>query len=226
MKVRLLVFVMLLFVPVLVYAEHPISPRLDSMQWYVVDNLMRTSLSGTSQASQDRMYRSISSGIDAVCRDFPAICKLDTIVLAEDSVGACLPDDFLRVAYAFRDSVTSRLPLQEVAADTLWRLKDNVQDRGAWSSPKYFYTHGQRFFTHPKFIAGIEDTFFVFYYATDARLTGVSDSTDVLPQFRRHIVTFATAEMLRLLGKPQKAALYRAEYDYAVAQQRVTGVTQ
>lgn len=118
------------------------------------------------------------------CIDYPSYEKYDTLVMGRDSNGVAFATDYNRTKDIFRkvgDTVRIRLkPLPKDSIDIILNTyAKNVDKKGDYMTPLYWYTFGKRLKVVPKFIGKTVtsvDTLLVEYYAVGPRLTADSDS--------------------------------------------------
>ena len=161
----------------------------------------------------------VNIAYDRVCRDFPAIEALDTVVLNSTIEGVSLADSFLYDRAVFRiggDSV--RYPLKRMDIDTF-------SSRGATeseithvindlTSPGYYYIFGKRLMTHPRYNKPVAkaDSFLVLYQATGSKITSDTAATYCRSAYLNKIIEYTAYLICDKLGRKDDAVLHKAEY--------------
>ena len=216
-KKVLLVFVLALFVGTVNAA----SLRLDSLRTECFDKLNIPD-AGTRTITTAIGNRLINQAINEICTDFPALEKIDTIIVYKEDEGGVLPSDFVALKNVFlMDGYTVRIPLKIVGADTLRKLFNSEgqvkHDKSNPMSIAYAFKYARRLMLLPKYAKDTAaiDSFLVYYYATDAQLTNDTDSTLIEKRFRGVLISYATSEMATIKNDYEKAAYYRRLYDQA-----------
>lgn len=187
-------------------AQHP--AHIDSLikyTSYLTNVNVRTSDSGAWRWA-------VNTAVMQICDEMNAYPKLDTITMRQDSTGAALNNDFLRINFVSRllgDSMF--LPMGEVRGDTVYLqvvdTGDVHQDKSDLFSPRLYITHGvadtARLLTHPKVASDtLVHTFIVAYWARDTwlRPTTAGDTladslaisnTKVMDKYRDDVVVRA-----------------------------------
>lgn len=141
----------------------------------------------------------INRAISRVCAQYPAIEKIDTVVINQDSEGGALNTDFDRAKAVYRMSGdTIRLALTCLMPDSIAavlgsRTESSEADRSSLSRSRYFYTTGRRLMVLPKPSrpAADPDSFLVEYYAQDEMLSDTTDSTAIVYGYIDKVIHFA-----------------------------------
>lgn len=202
-----------------VMAAGPITPTRDSLKMAVLRQLNENT-TFNDQIDSNKVYGSLNEGVAAVCRDLPALERLDTIVLSKTTEGTALAADFLRLKAVFRiKGDTMRLPLILVDPDSASAMTPRktkaVQDKADIESPAYAYSYGGRLFTYPKSALTV-DSFLVYYYAMDDKLISGTDSLVIDDAYLTAVKNYACYWLKASLEQYDKAAWWKAQYDAEV----------
>lgn len=146
------------------------------------------------------------------CTRYPAIEKLDTLYLTRDSMGLGMAADFDRIK-----------AVKKFAGDTVmsivYKHPDSLpKEMGTWKIAKepgdlrYFYTTGQRLMIWPKSTNYETDSILVEYYAQDAMLSSVTDSTAIHTKYIDKLVEYACMILSGTRHQWQDAAFYQAMF--------------
>lgn len=190
--------------------------RMDSLSLYITEE-MSMAPSGTALVTTQKIFHAINRGIQEVCDDFPAIEKIDTLVIYSDSEGVALPADFLRMKAVWRmldDSL--RVPLdaqsQEEASLALSTTEGVKHDKASLFSPKSWHTFETRLLVTPKWNRTDSLSLQIYYYARDTWKTGADSSTQVHSKYREKIIEYAISILWRLRSQEEKSTYYKALY--------------
>lgn len=196
-----------------------IPARLDSLRVRVFTNLKLGS-SGSSSITTAMVNQKINDAQTAVCQDFDAFEKFDTLLVHSGLEGDTIANDFLRVSMCDRMSQGLRYPMIQIKPEERWEkgeMKTGADyDPADTTKPRYFYVYANRLVTYPrdKKPSTKPDSLFVGYWAIGRVLTADSVSTDIYPEFRDALLMKATAMVWRVrqgAGSPEAAAL-EAQY--------------
>lgn len=208
---RLFLFLFLLILPISGYSQ--ISNRLDSLRIEVLFYLNLNAV--TNSVTAAKLTRAINHAIVADCKRYPALYKLDTVIVPKTVEGAALNSDFSRPAQLFKmigDSI--RIPLQFISWDSVKAkfpaYKDNVHNPSDTMSPAHFWTGGQKLFLHPKYLESTSDadSFIVHYYAIDQKLSDDTNTVSITQDYRLPLIYYAAAEIWSIRGRDDKFAHY------------------
>jgi hypothetical protein len=160
----------------------------------------------------------VNYAIQRVSIDFPAVEKLDTLVLRDTTEGAALPSDLSELKWAqIIIGDTLRRPLEFVPVDSLYARR-NVNE------PRFYYTQADRLFTWKAFNAQMfdQDTLMVLiaYYAIDPGLAADSLTTNIAEDYRDALIDFICYRLELMRYRFEAAAIYAARYDKAKAEAR------
>jgi hypothetical protein len=183
---------------------------------------------GTNQVSTATVARIVNAKILVVCIDFPAIEKLDTILIDSTMEGGVLPSDFDRLRYVqmiYSDIV--RVPLTPLPPDSAkWATPgDATQDQSVEAGPPNYYTAGGYLMLHPKWSRGDTGTYLISYYATDTALTDDASQTSVDTRYLDAVIYASVAEVNRILGRWNQAMGWQALYEEYKSRHGATTVT-
>lgn len=207
---RKLIF-LLLFVSSVSAQTYSVNPSRDSLITYCLYET-NTPTTFTGNLTQAKAIYLLNKSLGQVCTDFPALEKIDTVVLNKNSMGVALNTDFIRIVRLYKiehesiDTSQILVPLRYVTSDSSWILypteETNLQD------PSSYFTHGQRFFAHPKTqtLTTKPDSFLVFYNAMDAKLTSATDSVAILPDYLNPLIELLTYEFAKLRRLDKRAS--------------------
>ena len=189
----------------------------------------------TARLTSSRVTIAVNEAIQAVCDDFPAIVKLDTVALESDILGASLSSDFNRLSSVFRLTGDTLFPLkvwEENNVDSFVNkliLTDFGHVLGDKESPAYCFAAGNRLYTLPRHTTDgvVGDTFVVWYYANDEELVSAADSAQVLPRYRLSIIYHAVGSLYAQLGQFDKSLTFMQMYGNTLMKRAdVEGVPQ
>ena len=225
MKTTLIILVVMLLVVGSVGAQtYTVSPRLDSMTAYCLEQL-NLPAGGNRRISTGLVHRRLNEGYGATCTQAPAIEKFDTLLVWKDYEGAAWPSDCDRIDAVFRifNGDTIRYPLYFVDPEGIRNAfvdSPMVQLQVDPESPEHAYTFGRRLLFTPKIIAdsAAPDTFLILYFAVGTKLTSGSDSCKVGPKYLPAVLNYAMARVQEAREKWTSAAHYQARYDRIVAE--------
>lgn len=145
----------------------------------------------------------INRAIAQVCTKYPALAKLDTVFVTQDSMGVGLNTDFDRIIGVKRFAAEENpdQPDQVVVALTYKHPDSLPKDMGTEQagkekddylhSIKYFYTVGNRLMLWPKTSSLVADSFLVEYYAQDEMLVDSTDSTLIYYRYIEKVINHA-----------------------------------
>ena len=193
---------------------YTLDPSRDSLITYCLyETNTRTTF--TNNLTQAKAIYLLNKSLGRVCTDFPALEKIDTVVLSKDSMGVSLNPDFIRAIRIYKiehedvDSGQILIPLRYVSSDSAWILypTESSNEKSPKKLSTSYFTHGQIFFTHPKSqtIASIPDSFLVFYNAMDAKLTSGTDSVTIAPDYINPLIDLLTYEFAKVRRMNSKA---------------------
>ncbi|MFH1740222.1 MAG: hypothetical protein ABIH23_14535 [bacterium] len=171
--------------------SEPIYPRLDSMQASVYAQL-NVSASGTTGLTAVKLRYALNRSQAKIATDFPALEKVDTVILVRASEGGSLNSDFSRLlAVQKRRGDSLRYAMRIIPADSAHLLSpEKPQERGQVISPAYCWSYGKRFYTQPKVSIGA-DTFFVNYYALPPRMDSLNDTCLIPGEYLEQVIFYA-----------------------------------
>ena len=161
----------------------------------------------------------INIGVYETCADFPALEKIDTVVIARTDEGGVLSNDFDR--FKERNAVyrligdTLRIPLGPLPDSLKAKLplpKDNTHQKDRIDDPGYYWEHAGRLVLHPKYTKSQADTLLVYYYAYDIRLVATTDSILIKGRYVTKVLDMAFAYILAQAGRESGVALFQAFY--------------
>jgi hypothetical protein len=194
----------------------PLSARRDSLRYSAYEELPLVT-TGSDLLTTSRVNRQINMSLAAICRQYPAYEKVDTVICARAVEGGALNADFLRGTMVFRmvgDSM--RVPLLPLDLDSIKPLSQevtkNLQDIDRENDPNQWYTRGYRLYTHPKVRKDSTeaDTFIVHYEAMAPRLSADSDTTVIDKNFLEALVYHTVAKLWMLRHRADLAQAYFA----------------
>lgn len=218
--IKLKIIACLILFTASVYADSPVSPRLDSLKY---ECIIRFKAGGgtTDQLTSARLRFAVNEGIAVVARDFPAIPKDTVVTMDADSHWVALPVDFDRLEAVFRpvkyQTDSAWYPLKTLAIDSFKMLEFTkaqfTQDKQDGMSPRYASAFGQKLYTSPIFLgSSIGSDLRVFYYASGVRLNADSDTTIILPKYRSYIIDYAVAKLYEMTGQLNMASYFMSLY--------------
>ena len=211
--------VILLLLPLLALSQTYSAPvRLDSLQISCYQQL-RVDTAGTAYMTDQMVRFALNRGLAQVCIDFPALEKMDTVVVDKDAAGGALASDFLRIEKVFKMiGDTLWIPVQYVTLDSLYAVAPTadgyMHDKANIADPRYCYTFAQRLLFHPKDAKASTDadTFLVLYYAADDRLLDDTSTVAILPEYIPALIDYACADLAALKRDLQESMFYRSRY--------------
>lgn len=211
---------------------------MDTKKWLVLFLLVAGTASAAMPARRDSLYieafRRLSipvsgnalvttaTGASAtnwaivdVCNDFPAVQKLDTVVVGTSAQSWALNSDFVRLAQVYRyPGDTMMIPLESRPFDTLFQLRGGltglVPDYGNEAMPRYYWSFADRLYLLPLPLS--TDTMYVGYYALGSWLAYDTSTTEVGAEYREALVVKICAKLAPILGDYQKAQYYEQLY--------------
>lgn len=178
-----------------------ISPRLDSLTAKVLSNA-NLPPGGTNEISVASVKADVNRAIDWVCRKFPAIEKLDTLLIDSAMTGGTLPGDFRAVSWAMQiaensDGVKFTRPMAPIDVDSLgwgaYVIDDQVIDVDADAPKLNYFTRGAVFFTRPFWSRPDTLQVQLAYFAIDTSLNADSSRTSVAKDYLERVEHRATA---------------------------------
>jgi len=215
----------ILLLPVILFCSgvkaqtYSINPSRDSLTVAVLNQLHVPS-TGDNELTTAIVHKQINKSVAQVCTDFPAVEKLDTVIIGRWQEGGSLNTDFDR-AYSVMKIVgdTLRVPINRLPDDSLFdRLGGETgleYDYDKLSHPRYFNPFDYYLFVYPKVAidsAGV-DTFLVKYYAMDDALTSATDSTVINPRFINPLISHVCYMLSLYREDDNAAAIYKKDYE-------------
>ena len=185
---------------------YPVDPSRDSIITYCLYET-NTPTTFTGNLTEAKAIYFLNKSLGQVCVDFPALEKVDTVVLSTDSMGCALNTDFIRATriYKIADNKGQILiPLRYVPTDSTWVIypgkEQNTGTVSNKSTPSSYFTFGKRFYPHPKSLAisTVPDSFIVFYNAMDAKLTTATDSVAIGQDYLGALIDLTVYEFAKL----------------------------
>lgn len=203
--------------------------RRDSIRLAVYNRLNLAS-TGSDVATTARVNEAINAAISQICRQYPAVEKIDTVVLYSIIEGAALNSDYLRGHWAFRKAGDSaRYAMQYKPMDSLFSAMggdaiSQGQKLGDPLSPRYWYSFADRFFTYPFVQANFTspDSFIVMYYADGQPLTSDVSRTDIQKEYRDALIYLTCAKVSEIRKQFEEAASFYAASQRAAVVPRET----
>ncbi len=202
-KKLLLAITVLLVAPHWISAQpistvYPMSPRLDSLQAAVYAQL-NIKAGGSRKITDVVTTKAINRGVMATCATYPALEKIDTVILNRyDSTGT-LPADFHRLARVWRiRGDTLLIPVKIVDPDSVEFYKKEQGEfrhkKASNTSPDLCWTHGRDLRFFPRFVGRLStsvDTLQIEYLALDAPLSSDADTTVIDPYYINKVIDYA-----------------------------------
>lgn len=182
----------IIFALILVSSVAAQSPRLDSIQVAVVEQLGLASSSGTAHA--------INRAYNQVCSDYPALEKIDTITVDSATGYATLPTDFSRLynldlllSSGVRQPVKSLLSLSQ---DSIAKVVvSQMTTKKGESEQHYYQVFAGCLHTYPRWIRSDSAWFELRYFAQGTNLDSASDTLESDPDFYNAVFWYACAEI-------------------------------
>lgn len=206
--IYIIIFIVFLFVMSSHAQIYSINPSFDSLQ---ANTLAMVNSSTSGNVTTAKIKYIVNKSIGEVCDAFPAIEKVDTVVIDRDSTGSALNADFLRIKQVFRIDQTGDAggveiwtPISHIPFDSLAILFDtkgkNEDELGDVMDLLVSYTWNRKLKFQPKNYAptASPDSFVVYYYARDTFLVAGADSTVILPEYMTELMNFIQSEIKAL----------------------------
>lgn len=199
--------------------------RRDSLRVSALDLLAISSTDALITTA--RVNRIIDEAVREVSANFPAIEKLDTVVIYTTTEGGALASDFSQAWWAqimVDDSV--RIPLTYREPDTLYEARggsDGVSDAGKnVTQQRYYYTHAGRLMLYSKYGTGEGDSLFVLlaYYAVDDAMSADTTTTSISDAYRAALMDWICYRIEMLRFRFDAATVFAVRYDKAKAEAR------
>lgn len=221
---RLILVIVLLLLPAMAAGQsYTLSPRLDSLR---VNVLLRINepTSGNLALTTAKLNLAINTANTDVCKAFPAIEKLDTVVVDSTAEGGALNADFDRILEVYRLAGNTRVRLRPLGyvepVEGDQTVGVSTHDRANLASPDQYRTFARRLLLHPKDSkpAATPDSFLVYYYAMDAQLSAGADSVQIDPKYIPVLLDRACYEIQKMRNnwndakEYERAALSRAGF--------------
>lgn len=198
---RLLIFVVL--IAGVVGAQT--SPRLDSISAAVRDQV-GASTSYTVGSAVNRAYLQ-------VCYDYPAIPKIDTVVIDSAHGYVALPSDFVGMESCNLLVLGMKIPmyaLSTISQDSAASIVRSEMNDTDPTDQQYYLVHGSALFTYPRWIIGSDSADLeIRYFAVGPYLTAASDTIRVAVEYRNAVFYYACAEVQAKRGRYGDASYYR-----------------
>ena len=204
------------------------SPQLDSIR-VAAFNQIGVPAAGTLRITDAIANAIINYGIQRVSTDFPAVEKLDTIVIDTLSEGGALNSDFVRIRWAqLMQGFDQRIPLEYLIEDSLFLMLPSEEGTEAEAddktSSRYYYTMAGRLMVWPKMVIGDAmadgDSALVVigYYAVGDFLSSGTDSTNIPSEYRDELISWVCHRLEALRYRYNASAFWKAQYDAAAKQ--------
>lgn len=199
-------------------AVYPVANVLDSLQKACYYQL-RTDTAGTASMTDDMVEFALKRALARVCREFPALEKIDTVTVSSATEGAVLNSDFLRIRQVFKMIGNTRIPLDFKPREELFAAgateKGYTHALGKPTSPRYCFTHGQRLLFHPKDAkaSATPDSFLVLYYAMDEGMDTSGATTAIAPEYIDALLYAALAELSAMKKDYTAAQFYWQRFE-------------
>lgn len=194
--------------------------RLDSLRGYALSAAGMPA--GHSDLVDSVMNKLVNLSILRVCKDFPAIQKYDTVVLAKSSQGVALNSDFL-VATDVQRIIGEgiRISLEPIAPGALVSLYEKIPkdsmaaDPLDVKSPRYWTEHNDKLFFHPKYnkASAVTDSFLVFYEAMDSVLQVDASTTQIHEKYRDALIDLIVFRIWMRFGELSNATIAGLMYN-------------
>lgn len=217
-------FLIVLLLPLSVFAEQSISPYLLDMRALVYEKMQLPS-TGYGEIDDTAVNNAINIGHAHVTADVPAIIKACTVYVTIAPEGGSLAVDFRGLMAVFlMDTILisgprlgnpDRTPVRIIPIDSVYDfLKPSPTGIGLTNKKELIcYTDGDYLYTFPKWQSSDTGRYLVHYQANDSMLSADSSQTSVRAKFRPMIITAALAELYENLGQYDRAAYYQGKYD-------------
>lgn len=225
MKNIITILILLFVVGSLSAQTYSISPSFDSMQVNALKMLNIIS-SGNGYVTTPQIKYVINLSIGEICDAFPALEKVDTVVVWRDSAGFDLNADFLRIKSVFRidqagddGDIEIWTPINYIPYDSLAIIFDsrskNVDDKSKIEQLRTSYTWGRQLRFHPKNYSSSAnpDSFVVYYYARDVFLVNGTDSTSIAPEYMGELMNYIKSEIKILQEEYKVSDFYLGRYN-------------
>jgi hypothetical protein len=201
------------------------SPQLDSIR-VAAFNQIGLPTTGTTRVTAAKANAIINYAIQEISTNFPAVEKLDTVLIDSVSDGGALNTDFVAVKWCqLLIGDTLRVPLEYKPEDSLFTGDPTEGEEGAQlddiTDPRYYYTHANRLLTFPKFRTGdVGDSAFLLvgYFAVGDRVDAETDSTNIHPRFRDELLDWVCYRLEYMRYRYTSGNQYFAKYDKAKAE--------
>lgn len=199
-------------------AVYPVDNVLDTLRkacFYQV----RVKTTGTLSITEDMATYVLNRSLARVCREFPALEKIDTVVVSSATEGAALNSDFLRIRQVFKIIGNTRIPLDFKPREELFAAGATdggyAHDISKATQPRYCFTHGQRLLFHPKDAkaSGTPDSFLVLYWAMDDKFTADTSTTAIAPEYIDALLYAAMAELSAMKKDYTAAQFYWGRFE-------------
>ena len=218
---RYIAFIVLLATTVSAQS-YSVNPSRDSLITFCLYET-NTNTSFTYSLTQAKAIYFLNKSIGRVCTDFPAIEKIDTVVISKSMLGDTLNSDFIRAVRIYKiehedtDTAQILIPLRYVTKDSTWILYPTVgsNEENPIDIPTSYFTHGKRFLSYPKSQADVSrpDSFLVFYNAMDEILSSGTDSTAISSDYINPLIDLLTYEFAKVRRMYDKATAALGRYD-------------
>lgn len=203
---------------------YPVDNILDSLQKACLYQLRGDTLGTRKDMTNDMIRYGLNTSLIRVCKEFPALEKLDTLVVYKEDEGAALPTDFDRMKQVFRmKGDTLRIPLEFRAIESLRQVtpttEENLHELDELLSPQWAYSWADRFYLHPKYAIDSSeiDSFLILYYAMDAGMDTSGATTAIDSKYIDVLLlaTFAKLSAMKLdfTSAAYYETLYKAELE-------------
>jgi len=194
-----LIFIILLLACTAKAQVYSINPSFDSLK---ANALAMLNSSASGNVTTAKVNFIVNMSIGEICDAFPALEKVDTLIVNRSVDGHALNSDFLRIKSVFRIDRFGDLsnqqkiwtPINYVPYDSLATIfntpKKNADDLGdtqdlltsyIWNRKLYFQPLNYKPTSDP-------DSFVVFYYARDVQLVAGTDSTKIAPEYMEELM--------------------------------------
>lgn len=187
------VFVLVFWLHIALFAQGPIDRDLESLR-SIIRYQLTTKGIATGLLTDATVDYAINRAIVQTCTKYPAIEKMDTVVVTNDSVGAGLNPDFDRIKglIKFYGDTTEAMIYKppDILPEVMGTKESGIEDLDK-NETRYYYTNGLRLMVWPKPADGSPDTFLVEYYAIDAMLSASTDSTAIYQKYIEKVINYA-----------------------------------
>lgn len=186
------------------------SPRRDSIQTALIEQIGMASITGTARA--------VTRAYIQVCKDYDAYEKVDTVHIDSASGWATVPTDLDRIENVNlilsdeTNSGTLKLlkSLVGLPQDTLFdRIGEELEGTTDRAKQDYYNIKDRSFYTYPRWLGRDSLLFEITYYALGAELDSAADSIQTAPGFYDAVFYYACAEMQQQRGQWTDALNYR-----------------